>query len=94
MNESQIKSDVNRNITINALLKSRRGNFTISESTCVANVDYDLENEILTIEFQYRGTYAYKGVPLDLYVDFEQSSSRGRYFNFYVRDQFSYERVS
>jgi hypothetical protein len=65
-----------------------------TESTCVANIGYDPDTLDLTVEFIKRGTYVYHDVPLDTYVDFELSSSQGKYFNFYIKNQFSYERVS
>lgn len=63
------------------------------ESRCVASVDYNLEEQIMTIEFVERGTYEYKDVPLDVYVDFAQAESQGRYFNLYIREQYSNYRI-
>lgn len=63
------------------------------ESRCVANLDYNLEEETLTIKFNQRGTYEYTNVPLDDYVDFAQSGSLGKYFNNYIRDRFSYRKI-
>lgn len=80
-------------ITLHQILKARK-NFQINESSCVANVDYDQEAQILTIEFQARGTYKYSEVPLDVYVDFSTAGSQGKYFNNYIRDQYSYDRIS
>lgn len=91
MDESQIKADVNRNITLNRLADRH---FTINESSCVADIDYDLENEILTVVYQQRGTYKYFSVSLDTFVDFAQAGSRGKYLNLYIRTNFSYERIS
>lgn len=64
------------------------------ESRCVATFDYNLEEEILTIEFQERGTYNYMGVPLPVFVELAESESQGRYFNLYIKDTYSYERVA
>lgn len=63
------------------------------ESACVQTFDYNLESEELTIEFVERGTYLYSGVPLSVYVELAESESQGRYFNLYIRDTYSYERV-
>lgn len=67
---------------------------TDTQSTCVANVEYDPTTEEMIIEFVERGTYKYKGVGLSEYVDFETSGSQGKYFNNYIRDRYSYERVA
>lgn len=80
-------------ITLHTLIRSKK-QFHINESRCVANVDYDLETLTLTIEFQNRGTYIYHNVPLDVFTDFADSGSQGRYFNLYIRPVYSYERVS
>lgn len=66
----------------------------VHASTCVADLDYDLEGGgILTVTFQQRGTYEYHNVPVDVFVDFALSGSPGKFFNYYVRDKYSYERV-
>lgn len=91
--ELQLRNDLNRTITINRMIGAKNG-FSINESTCVANVDYDLETETLTVEFQARGTYTYRDFPLNEYVDFTQAGSRGRFFNLYIRDRYSYEKVA
>jgi hypothetical protein len=87
------KDLANRSLTISRLISSKR-KFHINESRCVANVDYEPETQVLTIEFQQRGTYVYRDVPLDVFVDFADSGSQGRYFNLYIREKYSYERVS
>lgn len=66
----------------------------LPESRCVANLDYNLDEETLTVEFVQRGTYEYSGVNLDTYVDFAQSGSLGKYLNNYIRDQYSYRKIA
>ena len=66
-----------------------------TQSECVADVSYNPETEEMTIEFVKRGTYVYKDVPLDTYVDFSTSGSQGKYFNNYIRNfGFEYERIA
>ncbi len=62
-------------------------------SECVKNVEYDEFTGELTIEFQERGTYKYSNFPLTEMASFIGSSSKGTYFNLYIRDKYSYERV-
>ena len=64
------------------------------ESTAINSIDYDPDSSKLTVEFHKRGTYEYYDVPLDTYVDFQQSSSHGTYFNLYIRDQFTFTRIA
>ena len=70
----------------------------LAESRCVKSLDYQLTDESnqgdLIIEFQKRGTYVYHDVPLDLYVDLAGAGSQGSYFNLYIRDNYSYERIA
>jgi hypothetical protein len=79
--------------TLLRLIESRK-KFSINESRCVANVDYDNETQSLTVEFNQRGTYRYSNVPLDVYVDFATAGSQGTYFNLYIRPQYAFERIS
>lgn len=78
--------------TLRALLN--KDTLSIPQSKCVATFDYSLEDEQLTVEFQERGTYVYQGFPLSEFVTFAQASSLGTYFNLYIRDRYSYERVA
>lgn len=64
------------------------------ESRCVSNLDYDPDEEVMTLEFVERGTYKYRGVSLDTYVDFATAESQGRYFNLYIRDKYPFEKVA
>ena len=64
------------------------------ESKCVADISYDPESQEMTVEFQQRGTYKYQNVPLDEYVDFQSAGSQGKYFNNYIRDRYSFERIN
>jgi len=40
------------------------------------------------------GTWRYSEVPIDEYENFRDAASRGTYFNLYIRDQYSNERVN
>lgn len=65
------------------------------ESECVASLDYDEANQILTIEFNERGTYQYFNFPLDEWLLFNGAASRGTYFNLYIRNSgYEYERIA
>lgn len=81
-------------LTVHQLLKFKMFRKDQTLSTCVANVEYNPLTREMTIEFMERGTYKYKEVPLDDYVDFETSGSQGKYFNLYIRDKYEYERIA
>lgn len=65
-----------------------------ASSTCVATYTYHPDDEQLEIEFQERGTYVYYSVSLDEYANFNGASSKGTYFNLYIRDRYEYERIA
>src|ERR1700723_4503824 len=75
--------------TVHDLLRFKMFNKTQTESTCVADIEYDPETEDMTVSFVKRGVYVYLNVPLDDFTDFQLSASQGKYFNFYIRDKFS-----
>ena len=87
------------NYTFRRLLEKTKetgSNRTVGlESRCVSSLDYNLETQEMTCVFIERGTYKYWPVPLNVYVDFAQAESQGRYFNLYIRDAgFQYERIA
>lgn len=63
-------------------------------STCVADLSYNPDTMDLTIEFQKRGTYLYREVPPDVWLDFTSSGSQGTFFNSSIRNRYSYERIA
>lgn len=69
------------------------------ESTCVESESYDAESQELTISFPGnfpgkggKGTWIYEDVPVNVYVDFAGASSKGTYFNLYIRNQYNSRR--
>ena len=63
-------------------------------SECVAELEYDLESQQVICVFHKRGTYMYFDVPPDVFADWNTASSRGTYFNLYIRENYQYERVA
>ena len=63
-------------------------------SSCVANITYDAIEAVMTVAFKQRGTYNYFNVSPTEFLDFHGSSSKGTYFNLYIRDRYSYERIA
>lgn len=51
------------------------------ESSNLASVGYDAENEILEIEFNHGGVYQYFDVPENVYEELKSAGSHGQYFD-------------
>ena len=64
-----------------------------AESECVDTLEYDLENQQMTIHFNKRGSYIYYDFPPDEFASFNLAGSRGIYFNLYIRGKYDYERL-
>jgi len=91
------------NTTLRRLLKRKEEIPSGVESRCVAQLDFEpgetgvIGDLIVTFVGPPNGgvgIYKYHEVPLNVYVDFAGASSQGRYFNLYIKDQYSYERVA
>lgn len=80
--------------TLHDLIKFKMFRKDQTESSCIADITYDPETLDMTVEFVKRGVYVYHAVPLDEMTDFQLSASQGRYFNLYIRDRYSFERIS
>ncbi|UCI34760.1 KTSC domain-containing protein [Mesorhizobium sp. B4-1-4] len=64
-------------------------------STVIQNTQYDPATRVLSVWFVPTGyRYDYMGVPLATYTAFRKSSSKGRFFNEYIRDNYTYRRVA
>lgn len=51
------------------------------ESSNLASIGYDAENEILEVEFNHGGIYQYFDVPENVYDALMNASSHGQYFD-------------
>lgn len=81
------------NNTLRRLL-DRKKERPIIESNAIESIDYNYEQSTLTINFVERGSYEYYNFPLPDYVDFQEASSKGQYFNLYIRNAgYSYTRI-
>jgi hypothetical protein len=81
-------------LTLHQLRTFKMFNKNQTQSSCVADVSYDPETLDMTVQFLQRGTYVYHDVPVDEYVDFETASSQGKYFNFYIKDRYAFDRIA
>ena len=63
------------------------------ESTALCWLSYDDTNHQLTVGFRDQTTYQYSGVPSEVFALLASSPSRGRYFNFEIRNRYPRKRV-
>jgi KTSC domain len=63
------------------------------ESTAISEIDYDAERAKLLIRFKSGERYVYVGVPDDVHRSFVKADSKGRFFQFHVRDRYPFNRL-
>jgi len=60
-------------------------------SSAISRVGYNEQDQTLTITFLQSGrTYTYYDVPISIYHGLTRAGSPGRYFNFNVKNRYSY----
>lgn len=65
----------------------------VVESSNLASIGYNAENEILEIEFNHGGVYQYFDVPLDVYEELMNAESHGKYFSANIRNDYKYKKI-
>ncbi len=63
------------------------------ESSNLASVGYDAENEILEVEFKHGGVYQYFDVPINVYGELMNAGSHGVYFSANIRNDYEYQKI-
>jgi len=63
------------------------------ESSCIAKIGYDRETEEVYVEFHDSGVYAYQGVPLGVYEEFERAESKGTFVNEVIKPRYPFRKV-
>ena len=63
------------------------------ESTTLATVAYDADRELLQLGFRDQAVYRYFDVPVDVHENLLRASSKGSYFNRFIRGRFAHARV-
>ena len=59
-------------------------------SSAIRSVGYDASKKILEIQFTSFTTYRYRNVHESIYYGLMNASSKGTYFNRYIKDRFPY----
>jgi len=57
-------------------------------SSAIHSVGYDPETQRMRIEFQQGHGYDFCGVPVHVYEGLMNASSKGSYYNDYIRDRY------
>jgi hypothetical protein len=63
-------------------------------SSAIDWIDYDRRKRVLTIAFRETATYDYFDVSPEVYRAFLASDSKGRFFNFRIRDRYRYREIA
>jgi hypothetical protein len=63
-------------------------------STVIDLFNYDHRTATLRIVFRSGNVYAYKSVPEEIYVQFKQADSKGKYFNQAIRNHYTFEQLT
>ena len=57
-------------------------------STAITRIEYNEFTRELLVTFTSGNTYTYYGVPRDVYERFLHASSKGQFFNDYIKDRY------
>ena len=63
------------------------------QSSTITSVGYDTDTQTLEIEFKRGGVYQYMEVPKDVYEEFISEGSMGQFFNTFIRDYYTSEKL-
>ena len=62
-------------------------------STNISSVGYEIETQILELEFHSGGVYRYSGVPESIYRALMGAVSKGSYFHQNIKERYPFVRV-
>lgn len=62
-------------------------------SSNICSAGYDLHAEIMEVEFQNGSVYQYLSVPANVYDQFLQAPSKGKFLNTRVKGRFRFKQV-
>lgn len=63
------------------------------DSTAISEIDYDTEHDKLLVRFISGERYVYVGVPPEICRSFVEADSKGRFFQYEIRDRYPYNRL-
>jgi hypothetical protein len=63
------------------------------DSSAIARIGYDPDDQRLVVTFNSGRSYAYFGVSRQRFTAFEQAESKGRYLNSQIKGRYSFRRL-
>ena len=60
-------------------------------SSMINSIGYDNTNKELEIEFSSGNTATYYDVPIEVYLEFMETPSKGKFFHALIKDQYDYD---
>ncbi len=63
-------------------------------SSAIADIAYNQDSKRLTVTFVTGRIYEYVDVPSDVASSFQSASSKGTFFNAYVRDRYDFRELT
>ena len=68
--------------------------WTLVDSSNVAAIGYEKEAEDLHVQFNSGSVYVYSNVPVEVFDNFKDADSKGRYLNENIKGVYDYIRIS
>ena len=65
----------------------------MSSSSAITRVLYDASNRTLAVTFTNGKKYIYENVPPEVANEFQTAPSQGTYFNWRIRDQYTFREL-
>ncbi|MEO5645346.1 MAG: KTSC domain-containing protein [Bacteroidia bacterium] len=62
------------------------------QSTSIKSIGYDPARLVLEVEFLTGTVYQYSNVPESVYAGFITAESKGRYFDYFIRERFAIKK--
>lgn len=79
----------------------KEGNFIAEESSSIYKVNWKYEKSegeksigLLTVEFKSGGKYSYDNVPAQIYQNFCNADSKGKYFHREISNTYNYKKLN
>lgn len=63
------------------------------KSQTLKSIGFDPVGRVLELEFTGGGIYRYAGVPESVYFALAVADSKGRYFDYFIRDRYAFRKI-
>ncbi|MCX2474539.1 KTSC domain-containing protein [Pedobacter sp. MC2016-05] len=63
-------------------------------SSVIDHLSYNPEAKALNITFVSGMVYQYEGVPQKVFEMFKAARSKGKYFNYYIKEHYSFKKLA